>query len=89
MLNGFKLRALGSRVIAERFAPKEKVGLIHVPDVAQEKSLRCTVLAVGPKVKDLQEGDVVIIGGYVDLEWEERNLVVFQEADIRGVVVNG
>ncbi len=88
MLNGFKLRALGSRVIAERFAPKEKVGLIHVPDVAQEKSLQCTVRAVGPKVKDLQEGDVVIIGGYVDLEWEERNLVVFQEADIRGVVVN-
>jgi len=89
MINGFKLRALGSRVIAERFVPKEKIGLIHVPDVAQEKSLRCTVLAVGPKVQDLKEGDVVIIGGYVDMEWEERNLVVFQEADIRGVIVNG
>ncbi len=87
MRNTTKLRPLRDRVVARRFDEKDEIGLIYLPESAREKSTRCTVLAVGPKAKEVKVGDVVIIGPYVDFEFNREALVIFNEADIRGVVV--
>ena len=89
-----KLRALGTRIIARRITDSRddkdgfrKSNLIYTPKPEREESSQCEVVAIGPKVEDLKVGEVVIIGKYVDLELKEENLVVFQEADIRAVVI--
>ena len=43
-----KIRPLGDRLIVRQSKAAEKIGLIHVPDSAQEKNAEGEVLAVGP-----------------------------------------
>ena len=83
-----KLRPLRDRVLARRIQEENDLGrLIVCPDNFKEPSTRCKVLAVGPKAKEVKVGDVVIIGPYVDFEFNREALVIFNEADVRGVVV--
>ena len=69
-----KLQPLHDRIIVEAAAKEETTASgIILPDSAQEKPLRGTVLAVGPgkmldsgsrAAVDVKEGDVVLYGKY-------------------------
>lgn len=60
---GFK--ALEERVGVIRDPAPEKIGLIHIPDSAQVKPIRGTVVMVGEMVQsDLQIGDRVVFTKY-------------------------
>lgn len=73
-----KLKPLHDRIIVEAAAKEEKTsGGIILPDAAQEKPLRGTVLAVGPGKRldsgalapvDVKEGDTIIYGKYAGTE---------------------
>jgi co-chaperonin GroES (HSP10) len=87
MLN-FKPR--NDHILCRRL-PQETHTLV-IPEVAQEKSTLCEVLAVGPgrwidgvfTKTVVRPGHKVIIGPYTDLEQED--LVICQEADIRCLI---
>jgi len=73
-----KARVLGRRV------ENPYQGLIEVPSEIKNKvGGKVEVLAVGPKAKGVQVGEIVLIGPYCDLEIDD--LVLFQEDDIRVV----
>lgn len=93
-----KLQPLHDRVIVEA-APKEETtasGII-LPDSAQEKPLRGTVLAVGPgktldsgqvaKI-DVSEGDVVLYGKYAGTEVTVggKDYIILRADDILAVL---
>ena len=89
------IQPLGDRIVLKRLDPILKSGRIFLPEVAQEKQLRCEVVAVGPGERDadyptvrkpmqVQIGDVVIIGKYTDTDWE--NYVTAQQDDVRAIV---
>ena len=81
-----RIKPLKDRVLGRRLEnPYE--GLVWIPTVKKDDyGGKVEVLAVGPKAKDVQVGEIVLIGPYCDLEVDD--LVIFQEADIR-VVFNG
>lgn len=94
-----KLQPLHDRVIVEA-AKKEEVsaGGIILPDSAQEKPQRGTVLAVGPGKTldngskapiDVQVGDVVLYGKYggQEVTVDGQDFVILRADDILGVVV--
>jgi co-chaperonin GroES (HSP10) len=59
-----------------------KSGLIHIPEVAQERCDQGIIKYVGPDVEDLQVGDYVLFSGYsgtlVELE-DEGLLIILPE----------
>ena len=94
-----KIRPLDDRVVVEPM-PAEEVtaGGIVLPDNAQEKPQRGTVVAVGPgKLLDSGErgelsvtvGDEVIFGKYggTEIEIEGTDVKILRESDILAKVV--
>lgn len=92
------LQPLHDRVILEA-APKEEVsaGGIILPDSAQEKPQRGTVLAVGPgkmldngnrAAIDVQVGETVLYGKYAGQEVtvDGKDFIILRADDILGVV---
>ncbi len=86
---------LHDRVIVKPSAAEEvTAGGIIIPDTAQEKPMRGTVIAVGPGKPDepttVQVGDTVLYGKYagteVNIEGEVH--LIMRESDILGVVNN-
>ena len=94
-----KLRPLEDRVVVEPVdAEQMTAGGIVLPDSAQEKPQRGTVLAVGPgRLLDSGErgslsvavGDEVIYGKYSgsDFELEGREVKILRESDVLAKVV--
>lgn len=94
-----KLRPLEDRVVVEPVdAEQMTAGGIVLPDSAQEKPQRGTVLAVGPgKLLDdgrrgelsVTVGDQVIYGKYAgsDFEVEGREVKILRESDILAKVI--
>lgn len=95
-----KVRPLGDRVLVRREKPAEKIGLIHVPENAQEKTQRGVVLAVGPgRVLDsgrvvemsVKKGDKIVFSRYAGQEgggvWDRSTSdhLVLREDDILGI----
>ena len=93
------LRPLDDRVVVEPLEAEEvTAGGIVLPDTAQEKPQRGTVLAVGPgKLLDSGErgelsvtiGDEVIYGKYAgsDVEVDGREVKILRETDILAKVI--
>ena len=93
------LRPLDDRVVVEPVEAEEVTsGGIVLPDTAQEKPQRGTVLAVGPgKLLDSGErgelsvgiGDEVIYGKYAgsDVEVDGREMKILRESDILAKVI--
>jgi chaperonin GroES len=94
-----KIRPLDDRVVVEP-APAEETtaGGIVLPDTAQEKPQRGTVIAAGPgKLLDsgkrgelsVSVGDEVIFGKYggSDIDVDGRELKILHESDILAKVV--
>ena len=89
------IQPMDDRIVLRRLDPILKSGRIFLPEVTQEKQLRCEVVAVGPGERDadypmvrkpmqVQPGDVVYIGKYTDTEYED--LVTAQQDDVRVIV---
>ncbi len=94
-----KIRPLDDRVVVEPMQAEEKTaGGIVLPDAAQEKPQRGTVIAVGPgKLLDSGErgelsvtiGDEVIFGKYggTEIEVEGIDVKILRESDILAKVI--
>lgn len=87
------LRPLADRVLVEP-APAETMtasGII-IPDTAQEKPQKGTVLAVGPGKKDepitVKVGDIVLYGKYAGTEItvDGKDYLMMREADIFAII---
>lgn len=95
----YKLRPLEDRVVVEPLEAEEKTsGGIVLPDTAQEKPQRGTVVAVGPgKLLDSGQrgelsvavGDEVIFAKYggTDIEIDGDEVKIIRESDILAKVV--
>lgn len=92
-----QLKPLADRVVVQPAPAEEKTsGGLIIPDSAQEKPQRGTVVAVGPgRVENgnkidmsVGEGDAVLYGKYagteVTLDGEE--VLIMRESDILGIV---
>lgn len=71
---------MADRVLVERLKPKQS--LIILTDA--EKHRKYKVLAIGPKVTDVQRGDIVVLPGIASNEpdHEDGETILIQEADI-------
>jgi chaperonin GroES len=95
-----KIRPLDDRVVVEPLQAEEKTsGGIVLPDSAQEKPQRGTVVAVGPgRLLDngnradlaVAVGDEVIYGKYggMDIEINGEDVKILRESDILAKVVS-
>ena len=93
------IRPLDDRIVVEPMAAEETTaGGIVLPDTAQEKPQRGTVVAVGPgKLLDSGErgelsvtvGDEVIFGKYggTEIEVDGKDVKILRESDILAKVV--
>lgn len=88
---------LNDRLAVERDPPESKIGSIVIPDTAQQKLARGTVVAVGPGAKDEQGvrksmdvelGARVLFGKYAgdDVKIEDRDVTIIRECDVIGVI---
>lgn len=87
------IRPLADRVIIEPAAAETKTASgIIIPDSAQEKPQRGTVVAVGQGKKDepltVSVGDVVLYGKYsgTEFKYEGGDYLIMREADIMAIV---
>jgi len=94
-----RLRPLDDRVVIEPMEAEERTaGGIVLPDTAQEKPQRGTILSVGPgKLLDsgargelsVSVGDVVIYGKYsgTEIEVSGKDVKILRETDILAKVI--
>ena len=89
-----KLKPLADRVLIEP-APAETTtasGII-IPDTAQEKPQKGTVVAVGAGTKEnpitVKVGDVVLYGKYsgTELKLEGKSYLIMRENDLLGIII--
>ena len=84
-----KIHPLADRIVLEQLEQEEqtKSGII-LPDSAQEKPKMAKVLAVGPDVKEVKEGDVVLYKSYGpdDVKVDDKDYMVAKEEDILATV---
>lgn len=87
------IRPLADRVLVEP-APAETTtasGII-IPDTAQEKPQKGTIVAVGAGKKDepmtVKIGDTVLYGKYIgtELKLEGKDYLIMREADILAII---
>lgn len=86
-----KFQPKGDKVLVRRFAVVTKVGSLHIPDVAHDKALRGTALALGPAVLDLSLNDEVTFGKYCGTEMaplgpEFADCILLAEGEVYGVL---
>ena len=86
------IRPLADRVIIEPAAAETTTASgIIIPDTAQEKPQRGTVIAVGPGKKDepmtVAVGDEVLYGKYsgTEFKYEAGDYLMMREADIMAI----
>ena len=91
-----KIMPLGSRVLVQRQEAATTKGGILLPESAQQKQKRGTVMAIGPgKVDDqgkshpveLKIGDEIIFSSYAGTEYklEDEEFLLLNEEDILAV----
>lgn len=92
------LQPLHDRIIVEAAAKEQtSAGGIILPDTAQEKPQRGTVLAVGPGRRldsgqlapvDVKPGDVVLYGKYsgTEVTVDGKDYVIIRAEDVLGVL---
>jgi chaperonin GroES len=94
------LKPLGDRLIVEALEEEQTtIGGIVLPDTAQEKPQRGTVLAVGPGSRnqdtgayiplDVSEGDIVVYSKYggTEIKVEGEEYLILRESDVLAKVV--
>lgn len=85
------IRPTANRVLLRTLAPEEKVGLLHIPEVAKQEQQRGVVVGIGPQVHDVKVNDKVIFGKFsgTALVVEGVPLLMVTEEDIVGVIEEG
>ena len=88
-----KIKPLADRVLVQPADAEEKTaGGIIIPDTAQEKPQRGTVVAVGPGKKDepttVKAGDSVLYGKYAgtEINVDGMDFLIMRESDIFAVI---
>jgi len=84
-----KIRPLKDRVVIRRSSAEEKTkGGLIIPDNAKEKPIQGEVLAIGPEVKDIEPGNVVLFGKYAgsEIRNSEDEVLLIKAEDILGVI---
>lgn len=97
-LDKYEVTPIGNNVILRRASSEEvSAGGIVLPSSAQEKSLKATVIAVGPGMvvgggqfveTTVKVGDTVLIdkiGGF-ELELDDEKVLVMREPEIIAVI---
>lgn len=86
-------KPIGDRVLIKPAQAEEKTsGGIIIPDTAQEKPQKGTVMAVGSGSEGneltVKEGDTVIFGKYAgtEIEFEDETYLIMKEDDIYGII---
>lgn len=82
------IRVLGDRVLVLRDDPEQKTaGGLFVPEQAQGKTTRGTVVGRGNKVEDVLLGDYVMFSrsAGVDLSYNGTDFLILREEDVIGV----
>jgi chaperonin GroES len=95
------LKPLGDRLIVEPLEEEQTtIGGIVLPDTAQEKPQRGTVLAVGPGARntdtgdhiamDVEEGDVVVYSKYggTEIKVGADEYLILRESDVLAKVTD-
>ena len=92
------IRPLGDRVVVKRLASEQKTaGGIYIPESAQEKPMKCEVVAVGSgKLLDhgkrnqmeVEVGQVVLLGKYsgTEVKIDGQEYVIVDQREIMGIV---
>ena len=88
------IKPLADRVVIKPAPAETKtVGGLIIPDIAKEKPLYGTVLAVGNGTKDeemvLKEGDVVLYGKYAgtEIDIDGEKLLIMRQSYVLAVTV--
>ncbi len=84
-----KLKPLKDRVVVSYSEEIEKTsGGIYVPDSAKEKPQQGKVEAVGPEVKELKVGNVVLFDKYSGSKVmvDDKEQLIIKEEDILAIV---
>lgn len=98
MSNKSKIRPLGNRVLIQRTKAETTKGGILLPDSAQEKPRKGTVIATGPGKTDdegrlipmnVRTGDIVMFTSYAGTEvGADQEYILMTEDDLLGIVEN-
>lgn len=92
------IQPLHDRIVVEAAVKEEKTaGGLYLPDAAQEKPQRGTVVAVGPGKRldsgqlapvDVQVGETVLYGKYggTEVSVDGKDYVILRADDVLGVV---
>ena len=87
------IKPLGNRVLVEVMESEQKtISGIIIPDSAQEKQQKGTVIAVGNGTEnekmEVKAGDVVLYGKYAGTEIEEggQKYLILNQSDILAIV---
>nr|WP_322624155.1 co-chaperone GroES [uncultured Flavobacterium sp.] len=81
-----------NRIIIEPAPAETKTASgIIIPDSAQEKQQKGTVIAVGDDKEEkpvVKEGDYVLFGKFsgTELKWEGKNYLIMDEKEIFGII---
>ena len=93
MHTNMTIKPLADRVLVKPAPAEEKtIGGIIIPDTAQEKPSRGTVVAVGQGTKDetmvLKAGDNVLYGKYAgtEVEVDGEKMLIMRQSDVFAVV---
>jgi len=88
-----KIQPLADRVLVEPSAAETKTASgIIIPDSAQEKPQKGTIIAVGPGTKEnpvtLKKGDKILYGKYsgTELKHEGADYLIMKESDILAII---
>ena len=87
------IKPLADRVLVEPAAAEQKTAPgLYIPDSAQEKPQKGTVVAVGPGKKDepttVKVGDTILYGKYsgTEITHEGSQYLIMRESDIFAVL---
>ena len=92
------IQPLHDRIVVEAAVKEEKTASgLYLPDAAQEKPQRGTVVAVGPGKRldsgqlsalDIQVGDTVLYGKYggTEVTVDGKDVIILRADDVLGIV---
>jgi chaperonin GroES len=84
-----KIQPLTEYVLASQEEAETKTSSgLYLPEKAAEKPKIAKVIAVGRKVKEVQEGDRIIYGGYShsDIKIDGKEYILIKEEDIYATI---
>ena len=84
-----KLKPLKDRlVVTFTEEPEKTAGGLYMPEGTKDKPQDGTVEAVGPDVKDIKVGDVVLFDVYSGskIKTDEQDILIIKEEDVLAIV---